>query len=80
MEVRVYVINKKTHVHSQLHSLSKKFIVTHTLHLLDLLLPCVLKLYLDSLDGKEESEKLIVFFDSVLVKEEMERPLDIVIK
>lgn len=39
-----------------------------------------MQLKLDSLDGKQESENLVVPFDGVLVQKKVERPLYVVIQ
>jgi hypothetical protein len=65
---------------SQLHSLPEEFVVRHVLHGFNFLLPSGVELELNSLDGKQKSEELVVSLDGVLVQEQMKRPLDIVVE
>ena len=65
LEIGINVIHQEAHVLPQLHCLSKELIVRHVFHCLDLELPSILQLDLDTLDRQQEPEQSIVLLNCI---------------
>lgn len=65
LQIGVNVVHQEAHVLPQLHSLSEKLIVRHVFHRLNLELPSILQLDLDTFDWQQEPEQSIILLNCI---------------
>ena len=80
MQVRVDIVHQKLHVLSELHRLPEELVVREVLAGLRFQEPSVVELKLDSFDREQKPKDLVISLDSVLIEEQVQRPLDVIVK